>query len=240
MNVIECHLGYAMPQRLSKDRWKDVWEILNLHDSLIYLDDIIISSMFEEHLERLQAVFKNLEKHNLRLKPIKCNFFKMSVTYLGHVVSAVDPAKTEAVRNWPIPKSTKDVRKFQGFTGYYCRFVNGYAAIARPLNDLLVGHPTNPEAKMKASVRPTPFIWGDEQQRSFDTIIDRLISPLVLGYANYQLPFSLHMDASGTGLGAALYKRHDGDNRVIAYASRSLKPAEKNYPAHKLEFLALK
>ena len=218
---------------------------LNLRDCLIYLDDIIVfSSTFEEHLERLQAVFKNLEKHKLKLKPSKCELFKESVTYLGHVVSSegihVDPSKTEAVKDWPIPKSTKDVRKFLGFTGYYRRFVKGYAAIARPLNDLLLGHQTNPKAKLKASAKPTPFIWGDEQQQSFDTIIDRLISPPVLGYADYRLPFSLHTDASGTGLGAALYQRQDGANRVIAYASRSLKPAEKHYPAHKLEFLALK
>ena len=93
---------------------------------------------------------------------------------------------------------------------------------------------------MKASVKPTPFIWGDEQQRSFDTIIDKLIRPPVFGYADYRLPFSLHTDTSGTGFGTALYQRQDGANRVFAYASRSLKPAEKNYPAHKLEFLALK
>ena len=155
-------------------------------------------------------------------------------------LNVLDPAKTEAVRDWPIPKSTKDVRKFLGFTGYYRRFVKGYAAIARPLNNLLVGHSTFPEAKMKASVKPTPFMRGVEQQRSFDTIIDRLTSPPVLGYADYRLPFSLHTDASGTGLGAALYQRQDGVNRVMYYASRSLKPAEKNYPAHKLEFLALK
>ena len=218
---------------------------LNLRDCLIYLDDIIIfSSTFEEHLKRLQAVFKNLKKHNLKLKPSKCEFLKESVTYLGHVVSAagihVDPAKTEAVRSWPIPKSTKDVRKFLGFTGYYQRFVKGYAAIARPLNDLLIGHPTNPQAKTKASVKANPFKWGPEQQTSFNTIIYRLISPPVLGYADYRLPFSLHTDTSGTGLGAALYQLQNGVNRVVAYASRSLKPAEKNYPAHKSEFLALK
>ena len=170
--------------------------------------------------------------------------FKKSVTYLGHAVSVegihVNPAKTEAVRDWPIPKSAKDVRKFQGFNGYYRRFVKRYAAIARPLNDLLVRHPTNPEAKMKASVKPTPFMWGVEQQSSFDAIIDRLTSPPVLGYADYRLPFPLHTDASSTALGATLCQRLNGVNRVIAYASRSLKPAEKNYPAHKLEFLALK
>ena len=92
------------------------------------LDDIIVfSSTFEEYLERLQAVLKNLEKHKLKLKPSKCELFKESVTYLGHVVSSegihVDPSKTEAVNDWPIPKSTKDVRKFLGFTGYDRRFV---------------------------------------------------------------------------------------------------------------------
>ena len=218
---------------------------LNLRDCLIYLDDIIIfSSTFEEHLQRLQAVFENLEKHNLKLKPSKCKFFKERVVYLGHLVSAegihVDPTKTEAVINWPVPKCTKDARKFLGFSGYYRRFVEGYATIARPLNDLLVGHPASPEAKKKKSAKPTPFVWGDDQQKSFEMIIDRLTSSPVLGYADYHLPFTLHTDALGTGLGAALCQTQEGVNRVIAYASRSLKPAEKNYPAHKLEFFALK
>ena len=149
---------------------------LNLRDCLIYLDDIIIfSSTFEEHLERLQAVFKNLERHNLKLKPSKCEFFKECVTYLGHVVSAdgiqTDPSKTEAVKNWPVPKNTKAVRKFLGFTGYYRRFVKGYASIVRPPNDLLVGHPTNAHGKKKpSSEKATPFKWTDEQQQSFETI----------------------------------------------------------------------
>ena len=219
---------------------------LNLRDCLIYLDDIIIfSSTFEEHLKRLQAAFKNLERHNLKLKPSKCEFFKECVTYLGHVVSAdgiqTDPSKTEAVKNWPVPKNTKDVRKFLGFTGYYRRFVKEYASIVRPLNDLLVGHPTNAHGKKKpSSEKATPFKWTDEQQQSFETIKDQLMNPPVLGYADYRLPFTLHTDASGTSLGAALYQQQNGANRVIAFASRSLKPSEKNYPAHKLEFLALK
>ena len=109
---------------------------LNLRDCLIFFDDIIIfSSTFEEHLERLNAVFKNLERHNLKLNPSKCKFFKERVLYLGHVVSAdgiqTDPSKIEAVSNWSIPYSTKDVRKFLGFTGYYRRFVEGYASIVR-------------------------------------------------------------------------------------------------------------
>ena len=75
------------------------------------------------------------------------------MVYLGHVVSEeviqADPAKIEAVQNWPVPKNVKEVRQFLGFTGYYRLFVKGFAEIARPLNDLLVGHYTNPHARKK-------------------------------------------------------------------------------------------
>ena len=218
---------------------------LNLRDCLIYLDDIIIfSSTFEEHLERLQAVFERLQQHNLKLKPSKCVLFRRQVTYLGHVVSEegihTDPSKIEAVKSWPIPKTTKDVRRFLGFTGYYRRFIQGFAAIVRPLNDLLIGHATNPKARKKSTQKGIPFKWGTEQQQSFDSIIDKLTNPPVLAYADYSLPFIVHTDASFDGLGAVLYQHQADKDRVIAYASRSLKPSERNYPAHKLEFLALK
>ena len=218
---------------------------INLRDCLIYLDDIIIfSSSFEEHLSQLDSVFTRLQEHNLKLKPSKCEFFRNQVVYLGHVVSEegiqTDPSKIDAVKSWPVPKNTQDVRKFLGFTGYYRRFIRDYAAIARPLNDLLVGHSTNPKNKRKSKTKQTPFSWGELQQTSFDTIISKLTNPPVLAYADYSKPFKLHTDASGSGLGAVLYQSENGKDRVVAYASRSLKPSERSYPAHKLEFLALK
>ena len=218
---------------------------INLRDCLIYLDDIIIfSSTFEEHLGQLESVFRRLQEHNLKLKPSKCEFFRDQVVYLGHVVShegiQTDPSKIESVKTWPIPKNTQDVRKFLGFTGYYRRFIRDYAAIARPLNDLLVGHSTNLKNKRKYKTKQTPFTWGESQQNSFDMIISKLTNPPILAYADYSKPFKLHTDASGSGLGAVLYQSQDGKDRVVAYASRSLKPSERNYPAHKLEFLALK
>ena len=66
------------------------------------------------------------------------------------------------------------------------------------------------------------------------------MNPPVLAYADYRLSFKLHTDASNTGLGAVLCQHQDGQDRVVAYASRRLKTSEKNYPAHKLEFLVLK
>lgn len=120
---------------------------LNFRECLIYLDDILIfSNSFQEHKQRLEAVFQRLKDNNLKLKPSKCHFFKEKVKYLGHVVSIngveTDPDKISTLKDWPVPKNLDDVRKFLGFTGYYRRFVSGYAKIARPLNDMLKGQPT--------------------------------------------------------------------------------------------------
>lgn len=125
---------------------------MNLRDCLIYLDDIIIfSDTFGTHLDRLEAVFERLAVHNLKLKASKCEFFKSQVTYLGHIVSEdgikTDPDKIKVLKDWPVPKNVKDVLKFLGFAGYYRRFLRGFSAIVRPLNDLLVGVSTKKGTK---------------------------------------------------------------------------------------------
>ena len=170
---------------------------------------------------------------------------KSQVIYLGHIVSQegiqTDPEKTSAIENWPVPKTVKEVRAFLGFTGYYRRFIRNYARIARPLNDLLVGHSTAKKDKAKRTkAKKAPFEWTDNQQKSFEVLKEKLTEPPVLAYADYRLPFKLHMDASTTGIGAVLYQYQDGQDRVVCYASRSLKPSEKNYPAHKLRVLGVK
>ena len=144
----------------------------------------IFSTTFEEHLERLQAVFARLQDHNLKLKPVKCKLFRRKVSYLGHVVSEAgihtDPNKIDAIQNWPVPNSVREVRRFLGFVGYYRRFIKGFASIVRPLNDLLVGQVTNPKARKKKSPKRVPFKWTSVQQESFETIIDRLSNSLCL------------------------------------------------------------
>ena len=82
--------------------------------------------------------------------------------------------------------------------------------------------------------------WGPEQQEAFETLQRLCTEAPILAYADFKAPFILHTDASSDGLGAVLYQNQDGQRRVIAYASRSLSPSERNYPAHKLEFLTLK
>ena len=125
---------------------------LNLKDNLIYLDDIIIfSESFDQHLEHLEAIFKRLHEHNLKLKASKCEFFMSEVTYLGHAISEeaikTDPDKIKALKSWPTPKNIKDVRKFLGFARYYRRFCKSFSVIVQPLNDLFVSHSTKKPTK---------------------------------------------------------------------------------------------
>ena len=132
-----------------------------------------------------------------------------------------DPGKLNALKTWSVPTNKKELRSFLGFAVYYHRFVEGYAKIAKPLNDLLAGHGTNHKSRRRKN--PQPFTWGELHQQAFTTLIEKLTSPLVLGYADYKLPFILNIDASGDGLGAVLYQLQDGRERVIAYASRGLR-----------------
>ena len=225
---------------------------LHLKEVLVFLDDLIIfSDTLEEHERRLMRVLHRLRDYGLKLSPEKCRFFQSSVRYLGHVVSEqgieTDPDKISALRTWPVPQKLKELRSFLGFAGYYRRFINGYSALAKPLNDLTKGYPSAHRNRRNITVPKTqdprhPFNerWTSQCQAAFETLIDKLTTAPVLGFANPSLPYILHTDASTIGLGAALYQEQEGRLRVIAYASRGLSNSEARYPAHKLEFLALK
>ena len=211
---------------------------LHLNWCIIYLDDIIVYSKTpEEHLQRLKAVFEKISKAGLKLKPNKCEFFKSEITYLGHVVShrgiARDPKKIRAIQQWPRPTTVTEVCKFTGLTNYYRKFVHGYAKVARPLHDLVSGK----NAKKKRSV----VEWTEDCERSFNQLKQLCSNTPVLAYPDYKQKFKLYTDASESGLGAVLTQiKEDGLKRPVAYASRMLSKSERNYDAHKLEFLALK
>lgn len=226
---------------------------LHLKEVLVFLDDLIIySDTLEEHERRLLRVLGRLKEFGLKLSPEKCRFFQTSVRYLGHIVSEegvqTDPEKIETIQSWPTPQTLKQLRSFLGFAGYYRRFIKDYSKIAKPLNDLTRGYlPARKPATQKSPRKPTyspnqPFgqRWDSACQKAFEQLIEKLTTAPVLGFADPSQPYILHTDASVTGLGAALYQEQEGKLRVIAYASRGLSLSESRYPAHKLEFLALK
>ncbi len=225
---------------------------INLREVLVFIDDIIVFSKdLEEHEERLLRVLNRLKEYGLKLAPEKCIFAQTSVKYLGHIVSdkgvQTDPDKVTAVKTWPVPRNLKELRSFLGFVGYYRRFVKDFSKKVKPLNDLTSGYPpTRQGIKSTNNGRyrsPKDFFgsrWTAACQKAFDQIIEELTTSPVLAFADPKLPYILHTDASTSGLGAALYQEQDGQVRVIAYASRGLSSSESKYPAHKLEFLALK
>ena len=210
---------------------------LHLHYCIIYLDDVVVFYKTPgEHLLRLRAVFEKLKKAELKLKPSKCEFFKEELTYLGHVVSnsgiQIDPKKVEAICKWPVPTTMTEVRSFLGFTNYYQQFIKRYVHEAKPLYKLILGE--------NASKKWNSIKWDTECQEAFHKLKELCTTTPILAYADFGKPFKLHIDASVLGLGAVLYQVHDGVEKVISYASRSLTKSETKYPVHKLEFLCLK
>lgn len=137
----------------------------------------------------------------------------------------VDPEKVEAIRNYPTPTSVKQVRQFVGLASWYRRFVENFSTIISPLTSLLK--------------KGNKFKWGEEQERAIQHLKERLVRAPILSCPDFEQPFFLQTDASNSGLGAILFQKCDDGEKVIAYASRSLTPAERKYSTTEHECLAV-
>lgn len=167
------------------------------------------------------------------------------MTYLGHEVSengiSPEPQKIVAVKEWPVPTTVKELRTFLGFASYYRRFIDSFAKIAGPLHQL-VNESLHELKTINKLSKPFTAEWNIECQHAFDTLREKLTTAPVLGYADYTKPFIVETNATNDGLGAVLSQEQDGKRRVIAFASRRLRPPKnmQNYSSRKLELLALK
>jgi len=193
---------------------------------VVFIDDILIYSLSQmEHANHLREVLETLRRNKLYAKLSKCEFWLNEVVFLGHVISengiSVDPKKIEAVLRWERPTNVTEIRSFLGLAGYYRRFIEGFSTIASPMTRL-----TRKEVK---------FEWSKECETSFQELKSRLTSTPVLALPKEQEGFAVYSDAFNKGLGCVLIQH----GRVIAYASRQLKPHEVNYPVHDLELAAV-
>ncbi|UYV83597.1 hypothetical protein LAZ67_23001581 [Cordylochernes scorpioides] len=198
---------------------------------LCYLDDVIIfSEDLHSHLNRLKTILECLKTAGLTLNISKCRFAYTKLLILGHVVSnegiAPDPEKNISIRKFPTPRTVKDVRAFLGLCSYYRRFIREFSKVALPLQIL--------------TRKNYSFAWGKEQELSFNSLKNKLISPEVLIHYDPNKPIGLHTDASDQGLGAVLVHLDENTKeRPISYASRTLQKAETNYSTTEKECLAI-
>ena len=214
-----------------------------------YLDDVLAySKTFLNHLTHLEKILSKIASEGMKLNPRKCNLFKNKVKYLGKIITSEgyydDPANTEVVERLKSspPKTVKDLRKLLGFVGYYRSSIPNFARIAKPLYELLTVPKEKNQKRSGQRMSNEKLTWTEDHQKTLLVLLEYLVSPAVMAYPDFELPFVVHCDASEMGLGAVLYQEQEKQLKVIAYASRSLSPAEKNYKLHsgKLEFLALK
>jgi len=197
---------------------------------LVYLDDIIVfSSDFDSHIERLREIFDRLRMANLKIHMKKCSLFQKRVDFLGHVITEdgieVQSDKVKSVQNWPTPRNLTELRSFVGLCSYYRRFIPNFAGIAASLHDL-----TRKNAR---------FSWGLEQEEAFNQLKECLTTAPVLGMPQDEGTFYLDTDASDVGVGAVLSQEQDGQEIVLAYASRVMTRTERNYDVTRRELLAV-
>lgn len=199
---------------------------------LIYLDDVIVfSPTFDSHIQRVSEVLDRILQANLKLKPEKCHLLQPEVEFLGHIVSqrGVSPNKTNVskILEFPTPTNVTEVRQILGMGSYYRRFVKSYSDLVRPMTEL--------------TKKGVTFKWTAACEEALQTLKSILTGPEIMAYPLSEGgEFILDCDASGVAIGAVLSQKQGNEERVIAYASRSLNKAEKNYCVTDKELLALR
>ncbi|GJW05213.1 reverse transcriptase domain-containing protein [Tanacetum coccineum] len=186
---------------------------------------VFMDLMNQEHANHLRIILELLKKEKLYAKFSKCDFWIRIVQFLRHLIDSqglhVDPAKIEAVKNWTSPTTPIEIRQFLGLAGYYQRFIKDFSKIAKSLTEL--------------TQKNKNYIWGENQESAFQLLKQKLCEAPILALPEGNDDFVVYCDASHQSLGAVLMQRE----KVIAYASRQLKPNEENYTTHDLELGAL-
>ncbi|KAE9062039.1 hypothetical protein PF010_g29572 [Phytophthora fragariae] len=203
-----------------------------------YFDDIFVHSRASEgktavevHLGHLREVLLCMRENRIYANINKCNFGAEEIPFLGCFLGKdgvrADPEKVCAIAQWPMPVSQKDLRKWLGLSNYLHKYSANYAEMARPLTNLLK--------------KDAVWSWTSEAQRAFKAIKSSLQSAPTLALPDEERPFSVVCDASDFAIGCALLQVDaEGREWVVSFQSRQLKAAEKNYPVHDKELLAMK
>lgn len=196
----------------------------------VYMDDLlVVAKDFQTHIDRLKAVADCLRKANLTINVQKSKFCLKEIRYLGNIVGngciKPDPGKVEAITKFPTPRTIRQLRSFLGMCGWYNRYITNFASVAAPMTDLLAKNPH--------------FIWTENAQAAFENLKGSLTTAPLLSHPDFTKPFVIQCDASKTGIGGVLYQiDENGEEHPIAYFSKKLNAAQRNYSITELECLA--
>lgn len=199
---------------------------------IIYLDDILIASdNLQDHLEHLRQVFACLKRVGFKLNVEKCEFIKEEIKFLGHtfdqIKAEINDDTRKAISSFERPKTKRALQSFLGLINWDRRFIENLAQLTRPMEELLA--------------KDRKFIWTNKQQEAFDKMKLAFEKAGELFLIKKNGEFGIYADASIKGLGARLfqYDKETQKEYTLAFASRSLKGAEKNYHITDLECLAV-
>ncbi|KAI2653118.1 Transposon Tf2-6 polyprotein [Labeo rohita] len=201
---------------------------------IVYIDDILIySDSYSEHVQHVRAVLQRLVQHQLYAKQEKCEFHQQSISFLGYIISpegvTMDESKVTAVRDWPRPKTLKELQRFLGFSNFYRRFIRSFSSVASPLTSMI----------KKGDTR---LSWSPVAIQAFEELRRRFTTAPILHHPDPNRPFLVEVDASSTGVGAVLSQRQGLPPKTVpcAFYSHKLSPAERNYDVGNRELLAIK
>lgn len=205
--------------------------LLGISGVVNFLDDIVVTgATHQEHLSNLNQVLQKLSDAGFQLKKDKCEFFKEEITFLGHVLNKNGLSKTDdridCILNKPDPTNITEVRAFVGLVNYYGKFIQNLSSKMYPLYQLLQ--------------KDVKFVWNKECKDSFEVIKQEIVKNVVLSHFNPKLPIVLTCDASNYGIGSILsHILPNGEEKPIAFCSRTLTKSEKNYSVIDKEALAI-
>ena len=198
------------------------------------MDDLLLFTPSKKsHMDKLEDLLKALLKNGLKISPKKCQLFKTNLLYMGNEIFienkrvCVKPLRSrlEAIQKLQLPSMVKGCRSFAGMVNFLGMFCPELQKLLKPIYNL--------------TRKGRPFIWGKEQQDSFDKIKCRLVKPPVLHMPNKTGRFHLYSDTSKFATGSTLYQIQNGKHKLIAYISKRLPEAARSYSITELELCGL-
>ena len=227
-----------MDLAISPQVWIDYIEnilcgMTDKQDYIAIMDDLLVHGLKGNHLDRLEALFKAMIKHGLKLSPKKCQLFMKHLTYMGNVFHvngstiSITPlqSRIEAIQRLQPPTNVKGCKSFCGVVNYLSIFCRDLQRLLKPIYDL--------------TKKGRPFTWQEEQQQAFDLIKERMINPPILYLPKPGGRYILYCDSSQTHTGSSLWQIQEGKPKLIGYASKSLPAPTVNYSVTELEMTGM-